>query len=263
LNNYLAPTRFVGKKNKYLDCCESTNVLGFQEALASGVPEGYAWIAGQQTAGKGQRGNKWLAQANQNLLVSYLLKPDPSLLYAQFYLSKCIANGILEGLQAWAHQSLGSDRLPLEIKWPNDIYLDGKKLGGILIESNFQSGQWAFSIVGIGLNINQLDFDGLRATSLRKWTKNPQAFDICEIYAHVSQGIENQYDAFSNKDFQGIDKIYHESMYRKGTWHFYEDKNGIFEGKIVQVNEQGLIEIEKNLGFNFYDIKELSFIFKD
>jgi BirA family biotin operon repressor/biotin-[acetyl-CoA-carboxylase] ligase len=66
--------------------------------------------------------------------VSYLLKPDPNLLYAQFYLSKCIANGILEGLQAWAHQSLGSDRLPLEIKWPNDIYLDGKKLGGILIE---------------------------------------------------------------------------------------------------------------------------------
>lgn len=263
MNNYQAPTRFIGKKYKYLDCCESTNVLGFQEALTLAIPEGYAWITGQQTAGKGQRGNQWIAQANQNLLVSYLLKPNPNLLHAQFYLGKCIANGILKGLQAWSQRSLGNDPLPLEIKWPNDIYLDGKKLGGILIESNFQNGQWAFSIVGIGLNINQLDFGGLRATSLRKWTQNPQPVDIGEIYAHISQGIENQYETFSNKDFQGIDKIYHDYMFRRGNWHLYEDKNGVFEGKIVKVNAQGFIEIEKNLGFDSYDIKELSFIFKD
>ena len=245
-----------------MDLCESTNAYGFQEAIANDINEGFAWIAGHQTAGKGQRGNQWHAEPNQNLLVSYLLKPAHDLLASQFYLSKAIANGILIGLQQWATNTMG-EQLPLKIKWPNDIYLDGKKLGGILIESNFQSGKWAFSIIGIGLNINQLNFEGLRATSLRQWTQNPQAIDISEIYNYLSSGIENQYEEFTNKAFWAIDESYHTKLFRRGEWHTFEDKNGQFEGKIVQVNEQGLIEIEQNHGAEFYDIKELSFIFKN
>ncbi len=262
MNNYQAPTRFVGKLSKYLAHCDSTNALGFQEALSGDIEEGFAWIAGHQTAGKGQRGNQWHAQANQNLLVSFLLKPNHELIQSQFYLSKAIANGILNGLQRWALNTHG-ESLPLQIKWPNDIYIDGRKLGGILIESNFQSGKWAFSIVGIGLNINQLDFDGLRATSLRQWTQNPQSIDISEIYDHISIGIEYQYESFAQKAFSIIEDTYHANLFRMGEWHHYEDKNGIFEGKIVQVNEQGHVEIEKNLTTETYDIKELSFIFKD
>jgi BirA family biotin operon repressor/biotin-[acetyl-CoA-carboxylase] ligase len=245
-----------------MNLCESTNAYGFQEAIANDINEGFAWIAGHQTAGKGQRGNQWHAEPNQNLLVSYLLKPDHDLLVSQFYLSKAIANGILIGLQQWATTTMG-EQLPLKIKWPNDIYLDGKKLGGILIESNFQSGKWAFSIIGIGLNINQLNFEGLRAISLRQWTQNPQAIDISEIYNYLSRGIENQYEEFTNKAFLAIDESYHTKLFCRGEWHTFEDKNGQFEGKIVQVNEQGLIEIEQNHGTEFYDIKELSFIFKD
>ena len=176
MNKYQAPTRFVGKNTKYHETCASTNSLGFQEALEYQLPEGFAWIAGHQTAGKGQRGNQWLAEANQNLLVSYLLKPNHELLPSQFYLSKAIANGIVLGLQQWASNSLG-ERLPLEIKWPNDIYLEGRKLGGILIESNFQAGKWAFSIIGIGLNINQLSFAEDKAISLRLATQKDE-FDI-------------------------------------------------------------------------------------
>jgi BirA family biotin operon repressor/biotin-[acetyl-CoA-carboxylase] ligase len=245
-----------------MDLCESTNAYGFQEAISGDINEGFAWIAGHQTAGKGQRGNQWLAEANQNLLVSYLLKPNHELLPSQFYLSKAIANGIVLGLQQWASNSLG-ERLPLEIKWPNDIYLEGRKLGGILIESNFQAGKWAFSIIGIGLNINQLDFNNLRATSLRQWTQNPQAIDISEIYQCISGGIEDQYENFTNKSFLSIDETYHTQLFRQGEWHHFEDKNGLFEGKIIQVNEQGLVEIERNHETEFYDIKELSFIFKD
>ena len=262
MNNYQAPTRFIGKNTKYLDSCESTNVLGFQEALNADISEGFAWIAGQQTAGKGQRGNVWHAQANQNLLVSYLLKPDHQLLASQFYLSKAAANGILEGLQNWSMDEL-SEQLPLAIKWPNDIYLDGKKIGGILIESNFQAGKWAFTILGIGLNINQLDFEGLRASSLRNWTKNPQSIDIGTIFNHISIGIEKNYQAFINQAFQTLDENYHRNLFRLGSWHTFEDKFGQFEGKIVRVNEHGLVEIEKNDVIESYDIKELSFIFKD
>jgi len=262
LNNYQAPTRFIGKKTKYVESCESTNELGFQEALNEHIPEGFAWIAGHQTAGKGQRGNQWHAQANQNLLVSYLVKPAHNLLPTQFYLSKAIAAGIIEGLQLWANALYG-EPLPLKIKWPNDIYLDEKKLGGILIESNFQTGKWAFSIIGIGLNINQLEFEGLRATSLRTWTQNPLPIDISEVFNSLSIGIENGYQNFQNQKLEVIDESYHRDLFRKDCWHDFEDKNGQFEGKIVRVNEQGLIEIDKGLMIEHYEIKELSFIFKD
>lgn len=262
MNNYQAPTRFVGKKTKYIESCESTNELGFQEALKEEIPEGFAWIAGYQTAGKGQRGNQWFAQANQNLLVSYLLKPAHDLLPTQFYLSKAIANGIIEGLQLWAKAMYG-DPLPLKIKWPNDIYLDEKKLGGILIESNFQAGKWAFSIIGIGLNINQLEFDGLRATSLRKWTQNPLPIDISEVFNYLSIGLENAYQTFQNQTLELIDASYHQDLFRKDSWHYFEDENGQFEGKIERVNEQGLLVIDKIPKTEHYEIKELSFIFKD
>jgi BirA family biotin operon repressor/biotin-[acetyl-CoA-carboxylase] ligase len=262
LNNYQAPTRFIGKLTKYLDCCESTNLIGFQEATTQDLPEGYAWIAGQQTAGKGQRGNQWLTQANQNLLVSFLLKPSHDLLPFQFFLSKAIAIGIVQGLQSWSNASFGED-LPLEIKWPNDIYLAGQKMGGILIESNFQAGKWAFSIIGIGLNINQLEFQGLRATSIRKFLKNPQRIDLSEVFNYLSTGLEKSYDSFLTQSFQAIDETYHQLLFQKNTWHLYEDQNGQFEGKIVRVDDQGLIQIEKNHGVKNYEIKELSFIFKD
>mgnify|MGYP000308271967 CR=1 FL=1 len=243
-----------------MDHCDSTNALGFQEALSDDIVEGFAWIAGHQTAGKGQRGNQWHAQPNQNLLVSFLLKPNHELLQAQFYLSKAIANGILMGLQQWASDTLG-ERLPLEIKWPNDIYLDGIKMGGILIENNFQAGQWSFAIIGIGLNINQKQFENIRGTSLRSYLQLNQEIPLEEIYKHISQGIEESYVLFLKRQFSTIDEIYHERLFRRGLWALYESENEKFEGKILGVNEQGLLEIEKEFTVESYDLKEISFIF--
>ena len=115
MNNYHAPTRFVGKNSKYLDICPSTNSLAFSEALNEDLPEGFAWIAGHQTAGRGQRGNTWNAEPNQNLTLSFLLRPPHRLLDKQFYLSKAIANGILAGLEAWSRATQG-ESFNFEIK---------------------------------------------------------------------------------------------------------------------------------------------------
>ena len=262
MNKYQAPTRFVGKYSKYLPTCPSTNSLGFEEALSADLPEGFAWVAGHQTAGKGQRGNHWLAQPDQNLLVSYLLKPGHEALANQFYLSKSIALGIVLGLQSWAQVRYG-EKLPLTIKWPNDIYLAGHKLGGILIESNFQGGQWAFSIIGIGLNINQTEFPDLRAISLKKYLQDPQAIAIEEIYQAISSGIETQYLRFQQKDFSHLDLNYHTHLFQHQQEALYQDALGTFSGKILEVNAQGLICIERNNEQKWYDLKELCFIFKD
>jgi BirA family biotin operon repressor/biotin-[acetyl-CoA-carboxylase] ligase len=260
LNNYQALTRFVGKNSKYLDICPSTNSLAFSEALNGDLPEGFAWITGHQTAGRGQRGNTWDAEPNQNLTLSYLLRPPHYLIEKQFYLSKAIANGILAGLEAWSRATQG-ENFNFEIKWPNDIYLDGIKMGGILIENNFQAGQWSFSIIGIGLNINQKQFENIRGTSLRSYLQLNQEIPLEEIYNYISQGIEESYDLFIKKQFSTIDDIYHERLFRRAQWALYEAANEKFEGKIIGVNEQGLLEIEKEFTVESYDLKEISFIF--
>lgn len=260
MNNYQALTRFVGKNSKYLDICPSTNSLAFSEAINGDLPEGFAWIAGHQTAGRGQRGNTWDAEPNQNLTLSYLLRPPHHLIEKQFYLSKAIANGILAGLEAWSRATQG-ENFNFEIKWPNDIYLDGIKMGGILIENNFQAGQWSFSIIGIGLNINQKQFENIRGTSLRSYLQLNQEIPLEEIYNYISQGIEESYDLFIKKQFSTIDAIYHERLFRRAQWALYEAANEKFEGKIIGVNEQGLLEIEKEFTVESYDLKEISFIF--
>jgi BirA family transcriptional regulator, biotin operon repressor / biotin---[acetyl-CoA-carboxylase] ligase len=260
LNNYQANTRFVGKKSKYLDICPSTNSLALSEALNEDIEEGFAWIAGHQTAGRGQRGNTWNAEPNQNLTLSYLLRPPHHLLEKQFFLSKAIANGILSGLEAWSRTTQG-ENFNFEIKWPNDIYLDGVKMGGILIENNIQAGKWSFSIIGIGLNINQSAFENIRGTSLRSYLDLLQPISLTEIYQYLSQGIEEAYIQFSSEAFNRIDEIYHEKLFRRSQWALFEAANEQFEGKILGVNEQGLLEIEKKFTVESYDLKEISFIF--
>lgn len=260
MNKYQAPTEFIGKKSKYLETCSSTNLIALEESLDNLMEEGFAWIAGHQTAGRGQRGNTWKAQPNENLLVSYLLKPSFQLLENQFYLSKAIACGILTGLQDWSNNSLG-ESLPLHIKWPNDIYLDNQKLGGILIENNIQSGKWAFSIVGLGLNINQMDFDDLRAISIKKYIGTPFRFEIEEIYQFVSLGIEKYYQLFISQSFEKIDLSYHRNLLRYQEWNSYRDESSEFIGKIVQINQQGFLLMERENGIKTYDLKEIIFIF--
>jgi BirA family biotin operon repressor/biotin-[acetyl-CoA-carboxylase] ligase len=262
LNNFQAPSRFVGKFTKYIKSCPSTNALAFEESLALNLPEGFAWIAGHQTAGKGQRGNQWLAEADQNLLVSYVLKPPHALLSNQFYLSKSIALGVIHGLQNWASAYLGHT-ISASIKWPNDIYIDDHKLGGILIESNFQSGKWAFSIIGIGLNINQTSFEGLRATSLRQWSPTQSTIEIADVFNHISLAIEEWYTRFTQQQFAEIDEYYHKQLFRINEWHLFQDQFETFSGKIKEVDPQGLIQIEVGDQTKGYDIKELNFIFSE
>jgi BirA family biotin operon repressor/biotin-[acetyl-CoA-carboxylase] ligase len=262
LNKYQAPTRFVGKNTKYHETCASTNSLGFHEALEYQLPEGFAWIAGHQTAGKGQRGNQWLAQPNENLLVSYLLKPHNQQAINQFYLSKAISIGILEGLQKWAKNTL-LEALPIKIKWPNDLYLEEQKIAGILIENNFQAGKWNFSIVGIGININQTEFENLRASSLKKWTQSPIKIDIRDIFNAISVEIEHYYQLFQSNNFEVIDQVYHQNLFRIESKALFEDGTGVFSGKILRVNANGHLVLEKSNEIKVYDLKELSFIFSE
>ena len=107
-----------------------------------------AW---EQTAGRGQRGNTWTSNAGENLMFSIVLKSPVLMAEDHFALNEIAALSVSEFLSTYG--------IKAQIKWPNDIYVDKKKICGILIENSFRGKSISSSIIGIGLNINQRNFN--------------------------------------------------------------------------------------------------------
>jgi len=138
-------TELISQNMVYYSSIGSTNEL-LKELAAQGAPEGTLVITDEQTAGRGRLGRKWLAPPGTSLLLSLLFRPDLAPYQAQRLTMICslaIANAI-EGLTG----------LPVELKWPNDIFIRGKKAGGILTESGTTGGRLDYVVVGMGLNVN-------------------------------------------------------------------------------------------------------------
>ena len=105
----------------------------------------------EQTAGRGQRGNRWTSRPGENLTFSIVLKSPVLMADDHFALNEIAALSVTDFLSIYG--------IKAEIKWPNDIYVDGRKICGILIENSFRGKSISTSIIGIGLNINQRNFD--------------------------------------------------------------------------------------------------------
>ena len=151
LNNLLykiyPKTLFCGQIRQYLPSCQSTNDEASALLVKDNAPEGLVVVTDNQMAGRGQRGNVWLAQPGQNLTFSLILKPSFLTATEQFWLNIAVSLGVYDALQPL----IG---VKLRVKWPNDMYAGSKKLGGMLIENTLHGYHIAASVVGIGLNIN-------------------------------------------------------------------------------------------------------------
>src|SRR5690554_4031443 len=159
MHKILANTMFLGKDILYLPVCHSTNDVAKDKLKEKEAAEGSIIITDQQTNGRGQRGNQWHSEPGMNLTFSLILSPkflDPSELFG---LNMAVALGIREALAQYISGVM--------VKWPNDIVHKEKgKLGGILIENSLKGQKIESSIVGVGLNINQVEFPLSQATSL-------------------------------------------------------------------------------------------------
>jgi len=134
-----------------LESVDSTNnyaMARIHEGLAS---DGMVYLAHHQWAGKGQRGKKWVSEPGQNLMMSLIIEPSYLDLSQQFLFSSAIALSVLEFVNGFEHKNW-------KIKWPNDIYWNDRKAGGLLVESIVTGQIWSWAIAGIGMNLNQASF---------------------------------------------------------------------------------------------------------
>lgn len=222
-----------------------------QEAGNNKVEEFTTVCADYQTAGKGQRGNSWEAAKGANLLFSFVCYPTFVPIRQQFVLSQLISLGIKETLDEYC-----SD---ISIKWPNDIYWKEKKICGILIENDLQGNSIGRCISGIGLNINQEVFlsDAPNPISLKQITgKHYQRETILE---KVMQRIEQSYQKLKEDSAYASELAtrYAASLFRREGFHCYQDKDGLFNARLVRVETDGRFVLMDEAN------QERSYLFKE
>jgi len=237
-----------------LETVTSTNDFA-KELLVNNLPQADITIieATEQTKGRGQKGNCWESNAGENLTLSYIIKPHFLQPTQQFFLSMAMSLAIKDCLDQFTPN--------VSIKWPNDIYVNDHKICGILIENSLMGNEIQWSIIGIGLNINQKTFS--------EWIPNPTSlsietgkdFSTFEIKKMLTHSIEKWYNALYNNELKNIHKEYNSQLYLKNNIATYKDADGVFEGEIIEADEFGMLQVRRNNGNSqSYAFKEIEYL---
>ncbi|WP_247231305.1 biotin--[acetyl-CoA-carboxylase] ligase [Telluribacter sp. SYSU D00476] len=249
----VSKTLFLGKKILYLPTCHSTNDIAAEIVRESIFPEGTVVITDHQTAGRGQRGNQWITSQGQNFTLSLVLRPSFLLVHEQFLLSQAVALGVRAYLRQYTPKAL--------VKWPNDLYIDAEKVGGILIENVLQGTCIAHSVVGIGLNINQQQFQSLRSTSLGKSTG--KVFSLNEELPQLLHWVESYYLRLRAGRRQEIRDEYLQYLLGLEQERTFRAGENAFSGCIIGITEVGKLQVRLADGtVSQFDVKEIEWLWE-
>jgi BirA family biotin operon repressor/biotin-[acetyl-CoA-carboxylase] ligase len=227
---------FMGCNQIRLDSVDSTN--NYTATLISGnVPEGTVVITSEQTAGRGQRGNLWISEVGKNLTCTYLLRPKFLRISDQFILNKAIALAAAKAIQQFVPS------FDVRIKWPNDIFLQNKKVAGILVETSMQGGHIVSCLAGIGINVNQQQFQAESGNPISLSEVLETQLKLDDILNALSENLEVLYLQLKAGKFQNIDSSYNSILWKKDEMHtFFRD--GIpFTAEVKCVDEQGCLHL--------------------
>ena len=238
---------------------DSTNIYATTQIQEGLAVSGSCYRANFQTHGKGQMAKIWGSEAGLNLLCSYVmgvkqlkeegLLPKNWTLQQQFGLSIAVAIGLTDYFSRVA----GFDT---KIKWPNDLYWHDRKAGGILIESIIRGAEWNWSVIGIGVNINQTEFspDLPNPVSIKQITGKD--WDVNEQLKALSAALTLRVKEWMNGGFEQMLETYNKRLYKKGSIVKFKKNNIGFTGKVIGVNQQGQLIIENGIAqaYNFGEI---------
>ena len=245
-------TIFLGYPLVQLQSVDSTNNLASQYLKQGKVEEGTVILAVHQTSGRGQGSNTWVSEQGSNLLFSIILKPDFLPAHKQFYLSMAVALGIQGDVSG-----LGISAL---IKWPNDIVTNRKKLAGVLIENTILSRNLNSSVIGIGVNVNQLIFpsDIPDPTSLA--LEAGHSFDLSDSLKELLSSLEVQINKLYQGNLAEIKSAYLNRLWLMNTEAVFNDQTGKFRGRIVDIADTGELVVKMKRGeTRTYGFKEVVF----
>jgi len=195
---------------------------------------GLTIVTREQTAGRGQRGRKWADNPGESLLMSIVVRPKQTA-DRQFPFSAIVATSIVEVLQNFY------ENWDVRIKWPNDIIINDKKAGGILIENVLRGSLWAYAIIGFGLNINQrtLGDELPYATSLAR--EAGKAFDIEEMRNAIREKI--LLNVYSEASETSVMELYNEYLYRRNSLQSFMAGDNEWMAEVCEVGGDGQLRV--------------------
>ena len=230
-----------GKRIHHFFKVDSTNRVALELAHA-GEPEGAVVLAEEQTAGRGRAGRTWHSERAVGIYVTLVLRPKLAPVQAPLLT-------MMAGLSAYTAIQAHSG-LVVDLKWPNDLLIRGKKVGGILTEMHAEPGQVRFVIVGIGLNVNQEKFPselGSVATSLRIESGRPQS--RLELLVRLLREFENDYNRFLTEGSGAvIERFTKVSSYAQGKRVRVSNGKDAFTGITAGLGPEGLLQVQRDSG---------------
>jgi len=240
-----------------LQSVDSTNNYALAQIHANMAQPGTCYFAHEQTSGKGQRGKSWATERGTNIILSIVLKPDFLQPFQQFQLSACAAVAARQFFSQYDGDSL-------KIKWPNDIYWQDRKLGGILIENIIRSqgpggGTWDWSVVGIGLNINQTNFAAYLKNPVSLKQITGKSFDQIELAKKLCLSIDHFYKRLMNNETNAILEMYNQFLYKRDEIVKLKKNNRIFSGILKNVTPTGQLTVQHSVEEHF-DFGEIEWL---
>ncbi len=231
-----------------LDSVTSTNTA----ARDAHYGHGDIVVAESQSAGRGQRGNSWESAPGENLTFSLVVTPRFLPAGEQFLLSVAVSLALADTLAGYG--------IDARVKWPNDIYVAGRKVAGILIENDILGENLSRSIIGIGLNVNQREFPAALPNPVSMALAANKKFDLVEILERFRAAFFARYASLEADNGATLMADYHARLYLLDVQAAYRDANGEFAGTIRRVLPSGEIEVEHSGGgTQRYLFKELEF----
>jgi BirA family biotin operon repressor/biotin-[acetyl-CoA-carboxylase] ligase len=236
IRDRLVTTR-LGRRIYYLPETDSTNRVA-AELAAHGEPEGTVVITDYQRRGRGRLDRTWASPPFKSLLFSILLRPGDEVMNVQT-LTLVFSLAVSQTLSA----ALGKY---IQVKWPNDVLCDGRKLCGILAESTVRSGRTDCLIVGIGLNVNTREeqFEpAIRETAASCRTLTGRSWDRLDLLAQLLEALEDGYTGFQTDGFNSFRQAYRERLAILQKPVSFELKGQVTTGLVEDINPDGSLAV--------------------
>lgn len=237
-----------------LSATTSTNDYLKQLSAKQSLKDFTAVWAEVQTKGKGQMGTQWKAEASKNLTFSIFINKKELLINDLFGLNCMIANTLVEAFEYFKLTNI-------YIKWPNDILSYNKKIAGVLIENNIKTDGSIQTIIGIGINVLQTDFDGFPNASsiLNQYGKE---IDREELLIKIVSLLQDRFVNFQ-ENIENEWQKYHKHLFRKDVVSTFENaEKEKFNGIIKEVNRQGQLVVQlEDDDLKCFNLKEVKLLY--
>ncbi|MEP7230716.1 MAG: biotin--[acetyl-CoA-carboxylase] ligase [Ginsengibacter sp.] len=235
------------KKFIILETVDSTNNYAMGLVQNDLAESGDAVFAMEQTAGKGRRGKNWESNKGQNVVLTVISDMKWLPVFSQFQLSVAVSMACHDFFTAYT-------KTEIKIKWPNDIFMNDRKAGGILIENVLQGNLWQWAIIGIGLNINQEEFESSNSNAISLKQMTHKSYDAVSVSKELHENVLDKIASLKNGGYSKMLSAYNSNLFAKNKKVKLRKGNITFETTIERVSSNGELvtkdAIERTFGFD-------------